>query len=410
MYQQWRSHRNRGKGEGEQYHGEKVPIYLMFILRYSMKPPSIATKEFKEDWVQLLLEESYLNEHDTQFGKKCTHCCGMNENNSLAFYRCTEYFASTPMCQKCIVSMHCSNPLHRIEKWTGSHVEKESLKNIGFIFYLGHSNQPCRNSSSIVTTPIVHTNGIQDVALSYCGCDSLPEERQPRPLQLLGAGLYPATFKHTSTAFSVAILKQFHHISTQGELMAHDFVASLRWLTNYGFPDDSKNRYREFMMAYRQHSFFRNLHWSHKHADEDLPEGSLVMDCPACPQPNMNMTPNWRRCATCARSPCHARHLVPLPLVLVVTSVPGTMPDLATWFSLVVSWMPEVVPRVWHRMPHAKKPASCTICYTGWMDLPLGSCNVRLCIKSTIVPVLYPRFSISSSSYICFLDIQLDCP
>ena len=58
--------------------------------------------------------------------------------------------------------------------------------------------------------------------------------------------------------------------------------------------DDSSDRYREFLMAHRQFSFLRQLRWAHQRADEDLKEGSLAIECPACPQPLMNMDPNWR--------------------------------------------------------------------------------------------------------------------
>ena len=261
-----------------------------------MQTPSETIKEFKDEWAQQLLDESYCNEFDVNFGQPCTYCSSKDETNDLAYYRCTECFLGAPMCKYCMVSSHCFSPFHRIERWTGTHLEKEFLNNIGLIIYLGHSGQPCSKASFIVETTIVHTSRIQMASISYCGCEGQDKATKPRPQQLIRSGLYLASFKRTSSAFSVAVLKQFYHLCTQGKLTAHDFIASLRRLTNYGFLDDSKDCYREFMMAYRQFCFLRSLRWSHRRADKILPEGSLAIECPACPQPKMNMDPIWKNC------------------------------------------------------------------------------------------------------------------
>ena len=254
-------------------------------------------KEFKEEWAQRLLDVLHRNEYDKSFGELCKICNSTDRDASLALYQCTECFRATPMCKTCMVSCHACNPFHRIEKWTGSHLEKLFLKDLGLVVYLGHSGKRCSGATSTVTTTVVHTNGIQDCLISYCECETLDVHTKAKPLQLLNYGLYPGTFKRTKTAFSVVVLKQFHHLAMQGKLTAHDFCTSLRRLTNYAFKDDSSDRYREFLMAHRQFSFLRQLKWAHRRADEELKEGSLAIECPACPQPLMNMDPNWRECS-----------------------------------------------------------------------------------------------------------------
>lgn len=222
-----------------------VLCYRCICLKGCSQPPSEYIKEFKDEWAQRLLEVLYVNEFDVRFAQLCEQCGSTDETDGVALYRCTECFHTTPMCKECIVSIHCANPFHRIEKWTGTHLEKVFLSDLGLVICLGHSGEPCTKRSDAVLTTIVHTNGIQDSLISYCDCDHLDEEKKSRPLQLLKYGLYSATFKRTQTAFTTAVLKQFHNLAMQGKLTAHDFCASLRRLTNYAFKDDSSDRYRE---------------------------------------------------------------------------------------------------------------------------------------------------------------------
>ena len=82
----------------------------------------------------------------------------------------------------------------------------------------------------------------------------------------------------------------------QYKISPHDFFWALHCSTMYGFSEDSKDRYREFMLVERQFNFLQDLRWNHMGADEVLPVGSLVLNCPACLQPNVNMDPLWMLC------------------------------------------------------------------------------------------------------------------
>ena len=250
---------------------------------------------FRQDWAQQLLDVLYENEYHAGFEEVCPFC----DSSQLATYRCKDCFHGRPKCKNCMVGEHEKNPFHRVERWTGAYLEKLFMSDLGLIIYLGHSGERCCKAQAPVKTTIVHTNGIQVSQVLYCECNG-PNDfgncKASKAVQLLHNGLYAASFKRPQTAFSVAVFKQFHHMSMQSKVTAHDFYAGLRRYTNFGFHSDSKDRYREFMISERQYSFLRNLRWSHRRADESLSAGSLALECPACPQPDMNMDPNWRSC------------------------------------------------------------------------------------------------------------------
>ena len=203
---------------------------------------------------------------------------------------------AVPMCKKCHICSHIHNPFHRIERRTGTHLEMTMLAHLGLTLRLGHLGILCNKASTAVNTTMVHINGIQECLISYCNCDSIDERLRSRPGQLLHIGLCAASFKCTQTVFSVVLLKHFHPLSTQSKLTAHNYISFICRVTNYGFLNDSKDWYRKFMMAYRQFCYIRDLRWSNRQADEVLPPGSLAVECPACPQPDINMDPNWRNC------------------------------------------------------------------------------------------------------------------
>ena len=250
--------------------------------------------EFSCDWASALLETMYHSEFDEGFGKLCTQCEEDAKEKCIGLYRCTDCFQSPILCKACAIRTHKWNPFHRLQMWTGTHLERKTLHDLGFVLNLGHYGDPCPKASLSSELVVLHTNGIQKATVTYCECKSSVSVKD-RPLQLCYQGLYPATFKRTQTVFSITLLKQYHHLTLQSKITAHDFIISLRRLSSNGFASDSKDRYREFMTAHRQYSFLRTLRWNHQPVKEQKRVGSLAVRCPACPQPEINMDPNWRK-------------------------------------------------------------------------------------------------------------------
>ncbi len=137
----------------------------------------------------------------------CT--CG---SGSLSQYRCRSCHLRPPSCPQCIKTTHHHLPFHRIEKWNGHYFEKTSLCNLGFVFSLGHSGEPCPNQLEIAFRKVivVDVNSYHDIDLRFCFCwdHELDEAKQ-----LFGHQLFPATVVRPETVFTMEVLDSFdiHH-------------------------------------------------------------------------------------------------------------------------------------------------------------------------------------------------------
>lgn len=197
---------------------------------------------FITNWAQSLLDIFRARETDPNLGKPCYECKGVD-----ATYRCTECFNCPLLCQACIASVHKWNPLHRIQHWTGTFFERTTLYDIGHVCFLGHHGRPCPTAESTKSSgkrtllTVVHTTGLHTMNVAYCTC---PTDSAGSPEnyahQLWRSGLWPATFVRPQTVFTCHVLRQFHHLTLQSKLTAHDFYATLRRMTNNAFFYDVK--------------------------------------------------------------------------------------------------------------------------------------------------------------------------
>lgn len=108
-------------------------------------------------------------------------------------------------CRYCVVERHQCSPLHIIEEWNGSFFQCTNLKLLGLRIQLGHApSHRCYNPrpSSGNNFIVVDTNGIHEVALDFCGCDTA----QLRYKQLLRARWYPATTTDPQMAATFNVL------------------------------------------------------------------------------------------------------------------------------------------------------------------------------------------------------------
>ena len=65
---------------------------------------------------------------------KCGHC----NNGSLAVWRCHDCSLAQPLCHQCIRRMHQQNPLHKIQRWTGTHFRAAQLWEVGAYVLVPH--------------------------------------------------------------------------------------------------------------------------------------------------------------------------------------------------------------------------------------------------------------------------------
>ncbi|KAI0071051.1 hypothetical protein K474DRAFT_1736809 [Panus rudis PR-1116 ss-1] len=247
-------------------------------------------------------------ESDPDIGKPCTQCPSdsmLTSPPEPSMYRCLDCFNPPVMCKGCLLNTHRWVPLHRVQHWNGRFFDSITLQSLGLVVSLGHRGQPCPNAEregkdgSLKTSKITvtHTTGLQDIAVSYCKCSVVQfgfPEPEERPLQLWRVGLWPATYARPKSVFSIHALRQFEQLTLQSKTTAHDYMGFLRRLTNNAFFEDVHNRYREFMTASRQYEFLHSLIRAAEDVSFKMAEGCLAVLCPACPQPEINMDPNWK--------------------------------------------------------------------------------------------------------------------
>ena len=119
-----------------------------------------------------------------------------------------------------------------------------SLKDIGLKFQLNHASMFCERPVPCHSKLLVlHTNGIHEVAIEFCGC----ARAIPQHLQLLRRGLYPASQITVRTCASFELLKQLHMYSLTSKASTYDFYRALERLTTNTGITPPKFRLRALM-------------------------------------------------------------------------------------------------------------------------------------------------------------------
>ncbi|TFK57807.1 hypothetical protein BDN72DRAFT_907475 [Pluteus cervinus] len=225
-----------------------------------------------------------------------SHLCPLCAGPS-AIYRCRECEGGELLCQSCMVSSHKRNGLHMIEYWTGQSFEFSSLKSLGLFFQLGHPfGCKCDYPKSPTDNDfiVIHTNGIHEVSVKFCGCFGCHEPH----IQLLQYGWFPATTHKPQTAASLAVLKQFQIHSFESKCSAMEFYQALSRLTDNIGIRPIRDRYRAFLVMIREYRHIKSLKRAGRGSDQWGIEGTKLGECavlcPACPQPGRNLPVDWK--------------------------------------------------------------------------------------------------------------------
>lgn len=199
-----------------------------------------------------------------------------------------------------------------------SYFKRLSLKEAGLHVGLGHDGDLCphSNPNDTFTLTVLHTNGQHIVRFRDCFCDD--KERWQR---LLEYGVFPATEKNPQTGFTIEMLEHQQSFSIRGQTSLLEYYQALTDLLHGGegrlnksfsvsatwhcqlliafshssvHPCAYKNIYdqlREVTRQFRALTMFMRA--GREEATTPLANGELCVLCPACPQPGMNLRPNW---------------------------------------------------------------------------------------------------------------------
>ncbi|KAJ6487280.1 hypothetical protein C8R47DRAFT_1216473 [Mycena vitilis] len=252
-------------------------------------------RQKRDDYLSALIWRDGRGEHDRLV---CPACKGKSELPPLM--RCRDCFGDVLYCEACIVARHHENPLHRTQKWEGRFFVKKTLGDLKMRIQVGHTfPERCMVPHAAKTDfVILHTNGIHEVNVDYCGCGAAFDAGAPE-VQLLRAGFFPATHERPQTCATLAVLEKFHQDTLQSKMTMYDFYGVLEKLTdNTGIkPPD---RYHEWIRMCRE---FRHLMLlkrggralAYSSGVDGTGQGELAIECPACPRPGVNLPDGWEK-------------------------------------------------------------------------------------------------------------------
>ncbi|KAI6143082.1 hypothetical protein BKA82DRAFT_4017826 [Pisolithus tinctorius] len=164
-----------------------------------------------------------------------------------------------------------------VQKWNGRFFEDFTLQLVGLVLHLGHAGAPCpagegswEDAASHVDDEwedikeIVDTGGVHFCNVQYCNCPGSEDSH----LQLTMAGLFLATTKAPRTAFTFQVLDDFIRDNVECGTSAMNYYSKLQRVTSSVFP--------HLVLGFHQQL-------------PDPQAGELVLFCPACPQPGINV-------------------------------------------------------------------------------------------------------------------------
>jgi len=102
-------------------------------------------------------------------------------------------------------------------------------------FQLGFgSSKPGKNDKNggpVIT--VIDRSGVHEIGIKWCCCPNAAE----RDMQLMAAGLFPATFRNPKMAFTHRVLEEFHLDNLKCKTTPSQFFSCLRRLMSDEFPN-----------------------------------------------------------------------------------------------------------------------------------------------------------------------------
>ncbi|KAF8202527.1 hypothetical protein BJ912DRAFT_842756 [Pholiota molesta] len=184
--------------------------------------------------------------------------------------------------------------LTHLQCWEGSFFTNVSLKSLGLKIQLNHGSMFCESPIACHSRMLVlHTNGVHDVAVQYCGCSrAIPPHHQ-----LLRRGLYPASQRSVKTCASFELLDLLHKLALTTKSSTYDFYRALEKMTDNTGIDPPRSRYKALMRMALQWRHLKMLKWGGRAQDpagvSATAPGELAVLCPSCPRPGVNLPEGW---------------------------------------------------------------------------------------------------------------------
>ena len=299
--------------------------------------------------------EAMLHQHRPPIPEDVCHFCSLLGRPATPLglqtprYRCSDCFRMPHFCPECVVLVHHLSPFHRILRWDTRRLfwDKVTSADLGMRIHYGHNGRPCpakRKDRQYREMVVVHEHGLMKIPIALCSCqptraptqgttpaqeaDEGPEgqdnplsmradqgnangraDSSDEPYQLIDLGMFPGSWDTPRTVFTENVLREFHLLTLQAHVTAHDFFIYLRRMTDNIAPHmvpvscgplvwsllltTRQDRYRQLNQSMREYTYLRACRRHGQRPSWNLPLGSLAVDCPACPHTGVNMREGW---------------------------------------------------------------------------------------------------------------------
>ena len=137
---------------------------------------------------------------------------------------------------------------------------------------------------------VVHTNGFHVLPIVWCEC---PDRLHDHDFQLLDLHLYPSSTDRIQTVFTFAGLDHHRYEYLECKSSRYQYHNKLRRLTCPQYPDAARNRYTELGRVARQWRNLKYRKWFWMLENLNGKRGEMSLFCAACPQPGINLPPDW---------------------------------------------------------------------------------------------------------------------
>ncbi|KAF9779699.1 hypothetical protein BJ322DRAFT_1012771 [Thelephora terrestris] len=210
-----------------------------------------------------------------------------------ATFKCNSCFGGTMRCSACTVSFHRNLPLHKIQRWHGGRLEERLLR-----VPTGPDRRSPSAGVALTETKhifVVDLSGYHSVRIRFCTCPHTAFLDHFR--QLLRVRWFPASTLQPKTVFTFDLMDTYHKISMQGKLNLYDFYTAIMQKTDNHGCTKIQYRYHEISRCVQQWRHLKDIkrgaagHTSA--AVDELGDGALAIECPACPHPGRNLPSEW---------------------------------------------------------------------------------------------------------------------
>jgi len=144
---------------------------------------------------------------------------------------------------------------------------------------------------------VVHTTGVHHLPLIACACKEEELGRDHFLMDLVYSRFYPASLRVVSTLFTEAVLDDYHLSNLECKVSAYQYFQRLRRMTDNLSLAGVRSRYHEFRRTTRLYRWMQHLllagYMNDGRSVDDPKPGEFITECPACPNPEVNLPPDW---------------------------------------------------------------------------------------------------------------------